>query len=168
MKTVKETVKSLFFSLVSVSPNSEPESLRCWFSPTGAAALLLLCTLCLFRASLDQKHPVPHSSVLAEQKFGGHQAGAEALLPSVSHLWLWHGLYSSDAPGYGQPQPKQQPGTRVFDPVVQSVACGAITVDGDVPCHPVMVAVVALGTTLWLEGAAGQAGSPTDWVIRVR
>lgn len=52
-----------------------------------------------------------------------------------------------------------------FGPVVQSAACRAIAVDGDVPCHLVMVAVVALGTNLRLERAAGQAGSSTDWVI---
>lgn len=52
--------------------------------------------------------------------------------------------------------------------MVQSAVCGAIAVDGAVPCHLVMVAVVALGTNLRLERAAGQAGSPTAWVIRVR
>jgi len=48
-----------------------------------------------------------------------------------------------------------------FGPVLQSVMCGAIAVHGE-------VMVVALGTTLRLQRAAGQAGSPTDWVIRVR
>lgn len=54
-----------------------------------------------------------------------------------------------------------------FGPVVQSVLCRAISGDGEVPCHPVVVvvAVAALGANVWLERAAGQAGSPADWVI---
>lgn len=44
-----------------------------------------------------------------------------------------------------------------FGLAFHSAAWGAIAVDEDVPCHLVMVAVVALGTNLWLERAAGQA-----------